>query len=91
MSDKEWLSEHQLSHYCCSIRKMLDEFISKRTNMARVKMAHRFFRFVVLYKHMLKHPDLTKFSFVVVDKLEELSKTGMCKRKAMKYKKDLGF
>jgi hypothetical protein len=91
MSDKEWLSGHQLSHYCRAIRRMLNEFTLKRTKAARVKMAHIIFRFIVLYKHMLKHPDLSKFSVALVNKLEELGETGMCRRKVMKYKKDLGL
>ena len=92
MSDKEWLSGHQLSHYCRTLRKMmLYDFATKSTKMARIRVAHKIFRYIVLNKHMLKNPGLPTLSLVLDNKLKELGETGMCKRKVMKYKKDLGL
>lgn len=89
--DKEWLSNRQLTHFCYNVKKMLNEFSWNHTKATRVKMAHRLFRYIVIYKHVLKHPDLSKFYLVLDSKLKELGETGMCRRKVMKYKKELGL
>ena len=91
MCDRKWISEKQVNHFCYNIRKMLNKLSLKRTKPARVKMAHQVFRFIILYKHVLKCPELSKFYLVLDSKLKELGETGMCRRKVMKYKKELGF
>jgi hypothetical protein len=91
MCDSKWISENQVIHFSYNIRKMLNKFSLKRTKPARIKLAHQVFRFIILNKHVLKCPKLSKFYLVLDSKLKELGETGMCRRKVMKYKKELGL
>ena len=61
VDDKEWLVEQQLKHFDAIIRVLLNEFQKKRTRMAKIRMAHIFFRNMLPYKHILKHPQLSEF------------------------------
>ena len=89
MSDTDWLFENQMAHYLVKIRSYLDMFSTKRGKWAKLRVAHAMFRYMVLHKHLLKHERLQKLRPVVKDKLVELPQSGMCKRKARKYMKEL--
>ena len=89
MSDTDWLFEKQFVHYCFKVRTYLDLFSTKRGKWAQLRVAHALFRYLVFHKNMLKHERLKKLRPVVKAKLIELPQSGMCKRKARKYMKEL--
>jgi len=85
--DSKWL----LSHFEFTISDYLREVQTKHTKLARLRVIHKIYRFIVVHKYLLKHPKFANSNFpaIVESKLREISEQGMCKRKSNKYMKEL--
>jgi len=89
LSDTNWVLENKFKQYTLGVQRYMNLFLTKRSKLARLRVAHALFRYLVFHKNMLKHERLEKFRPAVKAKLTELGQTGMCKRKVRKYMREL--